>query len=70
MQRFLIEIINSGLSTFDSPNEVRIGRKYYINFIRTAKRLYICDDFIEEAMFMECDKCNSFMVDLLQLYWC
>ncbi len=68
MRRFLIEIIDSGLSTFDSPNNVRIGKQYYSNFIRAAKRLYLCDDFIDDAVHMECDKCNSFMVDLLQLY--
>ena len=68
MKRFLIEIIDSGLSSFDSPNNVRIGKQYYTSFIRAAKRLYLCDFFIDDAVHMECDKCHSFMVDLLQLY--
>jgi hypothetical protein len=68
IKRFSIEIIDHGLSNFDLPYKAVVGREYYKNFIRGAKRLYLCYDFLEEAKLMECDKCHSFIVDLFALY--
>jgi hypothetical protein len=67
IKRVAIEIIDHGLSNFDLPYKAIIGREYYVNFIRATKRLHSCYDFMEEAMLMECDKCQSFIIKLLPL---
>jgi len=65
IKRVSIEIIDHGLSNFDLPYKAIIGREYYVKFVRAAKRLYLCYEFLDEAMLMECNKCHSFTAILI-----
>jgi hypothetical protein len=45
-----------------------IGREYYNNFIRAAKKQGLCFEFLENIS-MNCATCHSFIIDLIELYY-
>jgi hypothetical protein len=67
IKRVSIEIIDHGLSNFDLPYKAIIGREYYNNFIRAARKQGLCFDFLENIS-MNCDTCHSFIINIIVLY--
>jgi hypothetical protein len=67
IKRVSIEIIDHGLSNFESPDKAVFAREYYNNFIRAAKKQGLCWEFLENIS-MYCDTCHSFIIGLIELY--
>ena len=67
MRRFSIEIVEHGLSNFDLQDKVIIGKEHYISFFRSAYKLDLCYDIMENVS-IKCAICNSYIVDLHVLY--
>ena len=67
IKRFAIEIIDHGLSNFDLPYRATVGREYYSNFVRAAKKQGLCREILENTP-MSCATCHSFIIGMIVLY--